>query len=144
MSMSPKELRQFVFVFGSNRSGIHGAGAAAHAHRHLGAPWKFGEGYHFDSESRRKTYALPTKGFQIEELTVEEIQTHTQKFISFAHDHKGLNFQVTQVGCGLGGHTKEDIAPLFEYAAYEGSNCYFDKTWQSLLPSTAKFWGTHA
>lgn len=144
MAMSPKELRKLVFVFGSNLSGIHGAGAAAHAHQMLGAPWGYGEGYHFDSEKRRGTYALPTKGLNITFMTLDEVQTHTQKFMAFAHDHKGLKFQVTQVGCGLGGFTKEDIAPLFEYAAYEGSNCYFDQSWADLLPKEAKFWGTYA
>jgi len=33
-----------IFVFGSNRSGIHGAGAAAYAHKNLGAEWGVGEG----------------------------------------------------------------------------------------------------
>lgn len=143
MAMTPKELRKLVFVFGSNLSGIHGAGAAAHAHRFLGAPWGFGEGYHFDSDSRRGTYALPTKGLKIQDMTIDEIQPHTQKFMSFAYDHKGLKFQLTQVGCGLGGHVAEDIAPLFEYAAYEGSNVYFDSAWAEYLPKDAKFWGTH-
>jgi len=142
MVMTPQELQKLVFVFGSNLDGIHGAGAARYAFR-LGAPWGLGEGYHFDSKTRRGTYALPTKGHRIRLMNLDQVQTHIQRFMKFAYDHKDLQFQVTQVGCGLGGFSKKQIAPLFKDAAYEGSNCLFDESWKYLLPKTAKFWGTY-
>ena len=46
-----------IFVFGSNKSGIHGAGAAKYALEHKGAQWGIGEGIVGES------YALPTKGW---------------------------------------------------------------------------------
>lgn len=33
-----------VFVFGSNKQGMHGGGAAYFAHKHFGAEWGVGEG----------------------------------------------------------------------------------------------------
>lgn len=127
--------RNMIFVFGSNLSGIHGAGAAKAALRQ-GAQWGIGEGL------TGKCYALPTKGLNITFMSLEEVQVSIQKFTRFAYDNPGAHFMVTQVGCGLGGFTKEEIAPFFEYAAYEGSNCFFDTEWKDLLPDTAKFWGT--
>lgn len=127
-----------VFVFGSNLSGIHGAGAAKYAHQSLGFPWGIGKGlktgYH-----GKKSYALPTKGINIVEMNYAEVAGSVHNFIRFAKASPGLNFQVTQVGCGLGGFTKEDIAPLFKEAP---DNCFFDTEWKDLLPDTSRFWGT--
>jgi hypothetical protein len=124
-----------IFVFGSNKSGIHGAGAAKAALKR-GAQWGVGEGL------TGTCYALPTKGINITYISLDEVEEAVQRFMKFAHDNPGAHFMVTQVGCGLGGFTKEEIAPLFEHAAYEGSNCFFDTKWKDLLPKTAKFWGT--
>ena len=122
-----------IFVFGSNLSGIHGAGAAVYAHKHRGAEWGIGEG------PTGSCYALPTKGKKITFMSLDEVNEHVQKFISYARDNNHLDFQVTQVGCGLGGFTKEDIAPLFEFAPL---NCYFDSQWKNFLPEGFMFWGT--
>jgi hypothetical protein len=124
---------KMIFVFGSNRSGIHGAGAARFAAVHKGAKYGVGEG------PTGGCYALPTKGFNITQMTLDEVEAHVQEFISYARENPHQVFQVTQVGCGLGGFTKEDIAPMFEFAP---KNCYFDQMWKSLLPTTAQFWGS--
>jgi hypothetical protein len=131
--MEPIDTSKMIFVFGSNRSGIHGAGAARHAHLHRGAEWGVGEG------PTGTCYALPTKGYRITEISLDDVNAHVQNFISYARENDLLDFQVTQVGCGLGGFTKEDIAPLFEFAPL---NCYFDTAWKNYLPDGFMFWGT--
>jgi ribA/ribD-fused uncharacterized protein len=98
-----------IFVFGSNRAGIHGAGAARWAYRWCGAGWKIGEGLFNES------YALPTKDHQLNTLSLLEIKEHVDKFIECANQNPELDFFVTRVGCGLAGYTDADIAPLFEH-----------------------------
>lgn len=122
-----------IFVFGSNRAGVHGAGAARTARLKYGAILGKGEG------PMGMSYALPTKGFQIEMISLDEIREHVKKFIAHADDTPNRNFKVTQVGCGLGGHRAEDIAPMFRGAP---SNCYFDSAWKPYLRDTVKYWGT--
>lgn len=122
-----------IFVFGSNRSGIHGAGAAKYAHQQRGAEWGVGEG------PTGECYALPTKGFKIEELTLKEIGTHVENFLEFTEDFPN-DFQVTAVGTGLGGWTHADIAPMFLGAP---KNCQFDELWKPWLDQDgAVYWGT--
>ncbi|KAF1702935.1 A1S_2505 family phage non-structural protein [Pseudoxanthomonas kaohsiungensis] len=96
-----------VFVFGSNRLGIHGAGAALFAQRHRGALRGRGEGHHGQS------YALPTKDTPWASLQLEEVARHVATFIAYARAHPELRFQVTPVGCGLAGFSPEQVAPLF-------------------------------
>jgi hypothetical protein len=120
-----------IFVFGSNESGIHGAGAAAHAVR-LGALMGMGFG------PAGNTFAIPTKDWRIQTLSVSEIQAYVNRFIVYARFNPGHIFQVTRIGCGLAGLRDEVIAPLFHYAP---SNCRFDTAWQEFLPKK-EFWGT--
>lgn len=131
---SATNLSAMIFVFGSNRSGIHGAGAARYAFERRGAEWGIGEGL------TGTCYALPTKGHMIKYISLDEVADHVQKFILFARENDHLDFQVTQVGCGLGGFTKRDIAPLFQFAPL---NCYFDTAWKNDMPESFHFWGTH-
>lgn len=129
-----------IFVFGSNTEGRHGAGAARFAHDHLGAEWGVGEG------PTGKCYALPTKGYHLSEMTTAEIRGHVEEFFQYATNQLGSEritgvrtiFKVTQVGCGLGGHTADDIAPMFLSAP---SNCYFDLDWKKYLGDTFSYWG---
>lgn len=109
-----------IFVFGSNLAGIHGAGAAKHAHSSCGAVWGVGEGLTGNS------YALPTKDENIQTRHILEVATSIQQFIRFARKHPELSFKVTRVGCGLAGFTSEQIAPLFQKAP---KNCTFDPEW---------------
>lgn len=131
--------KYMVFVFGSNMSGIHGAGAAAYAHKKLGAPWGKGEGCYSGNDVPRFTYALPTKGYRIEPLQIQDIRAAVDRFIAFAMAEPNMKFQVTQVGCGLGGFTKEQIAPLFFDAPL---NCFFDEAWENILGDDFEYWGT--
>ena len=102
--------QQEIFVFGSNLSGIHGAGAARHALLHHGATMFQGIGLQGSS------YALPTKGVNISFMPLEDIGRHVAAFIDFAKIRPDLTFRVTRVGCGLAGFKDTDIAPLFTEA----------------------------
>lgn len=124
-----------IFVFGSNKAGIHGAGAARYAREHKGARMGIGEGI------TGNCYALPTKGFKIEMIPLAEVELAVIRFIEQAQFWygRGAQFQVTQVGCGLGGFTKEEIAPLFTKAP---DNCWFDNEWRPILGERFRYWGT--
>lgn len=126
---------KFIFVFGSNTHGIHGAGAAKHAFNFYGAAWGVGEGRFGLS------YALPTKYEPYENMPLGEVQVSIVKFMDYAAHHPELKFHITQIGCGRAGYTKEQIAPLFT-ALPVLPNCYFDEAWKLLMPKVANYWGT--
>jgi len=126
-----------IFIFGSNLSGIHGAGAARFAREHKGAVLGVGEGM------TGQSYALPTKGINISFMDIDTVHKHVQRFLKYSYDTKEVHdFQVTRVGTGLSGFRDEDIAEMFHYVAYPESNCFFDIAWRPFLPDGAKFWGT--
>lgn len=111
--MSPRLTRlppDHVFVFGSNRRGVHGAGAARDAAEHFGAEPGVGEGL------RGQSYALPTKDVRIRTLSIADIRTHVDRFLAFAASRRDLTFVLTPVGCGLAGYSPDQIAPLFRDA----------------------------
>jgi len=131
-----------IFVFGSNKAGIHGAGAARYAYQQLGAVWGVGEGLTGGGpDDFPMCYALPTKGWKIEKIPLEEVANSVTRFIEVAEYWalRGGEFKVTQVGCGLGGFRKEQIAPLFKAAP---DNCFFDEEWKPILGDRFKYWGT--
>ena len=115
-----------IFVFGSNLSGRHGAGAARHAFMHHGAIMGQGMGLQGNS------YALPTKGVNISFMPLEDIGRHVAAFISFAQIRPDLTFRVTRVGCGLAGFKDEEIAPLFR-GALGLSNVRLPKGWRHYI-----------
>jgi hypothetical protein len=96
-----------IFVFGSNLAGRHGKGAALYAYQERGAIYGQGKGLQGTS------YAIPTKGRQMERLGVAEIRYHVQEFLRFARRTPEFTFEVTPIGCGLAGYRPRDIAPLF-------------------------------
>jgi hypothetical protein len=110
-----------IFVFGSNRAGIHGAGAAMTAHKLYGALWGLGEGFAGNS------YALPTKDEHIETLPLDAVAEHVARFIEVATCRPDLYFFVTRIGCGLAGFTDEQITPLFRDAPM---NCELPEGWR--------------
>ena len=90
-----------IFVFGSNASGHHGAGAAAQAQRDFGAVWGEGHGLHGES------YAIDTmSGLGV-------LEREIAAFVDFAETRPELTFLVTEIGCGIAGYTPADVAPLF-------------------------------
>lgn len=102
-SLAPNE----VFVFGSNRGGIHGAGAAKTALK-WGARWNVGEGH------EGQTYALSTKDAKIKTLSLREIQINVDRYLRYATKHPELTFLTTAIGTGLAGFSAKDIAPMFK------------------------------
>jgi len=108
------EVETRIFVFGSNLAGRHGAGAALFAHKNRGAI--YGQGIGLQGQS----YAIPTLDEKLRQLPLEAIGGHVRDFLAFAVLHPKMRFQVTPIGCGLAGFTREQIAPLFDYAPF---NC---------------------
>jgi hypothetical protein len=96
-----------IFVFGSNRAGRHGKGAALYARQHHGAIRGQGEGRQGNS------YAIPTKDSYLNTLTLDAIRKHVETFIAYAKNNPQETFQLTAIGCGLAGYRPEQIAPMF-------------------------------
>lgn len=96
-----------VFVFGSNKLGMHGAGAALTAKQQFGAVYGVGEGM------RGTSYAIPTKKTPYISLPIDEVRQAVERFIVFAREHDEFEFYLTRVGCGLAGFKDEEIAPMF-------------------------------
>lgn len=99
-----------IFVFGSNLSGIHGAGAAKIAVDNFGAVYGKGIGMYGNS------YAIPTKDENVMTLPLSKIEVYVNDFIKFAEQNPKYNFIVTKIGCGLAGFLVRNIAPLFKDA----------------------------
>ena len=123
-----------IFVFGSNESGVHGAGAAAYAVAHHGAI--YGQGFGLQGNS----YAIPTKDYHIETLPIHKIVVYVDRFLLDAQMNPEVIFDVTRIGCGLAGYTDADIAPLFVKAS---ENCYFPSEWLSILGSEFNYHNLH-
>jgi len=96
-----------VFVFGSNESGIHGAGAARLANEKFEA--RMGQGFGFQG----KCFAIPTKDWSINALPINIINFYVERFLHFASKSPDSIFLVTKIGMGLASLTLEEIAPLF-------------------------------
>ena len=111
------------FVFGSNKAGRHGKGAALAALKNYGAVYGQGEGPQGDS------YAIPTKGFRLEALPLNVIAGGVARFIVYASEHPETSFFVTRIGCGLAGYTDKQIAPLFKGAP---DNCQLPLGWKDI------------
>jgi hypothetical protein len=115
-------VEQAVFVFGSNRQGIHGAGAAWFASRYRGAQAGQGEGLSGQS------YALPTKHTPHDSSPdLDLLRESVARFLDFAQARPWLSFLVTRVGCGLAGFTDAQVAPLFAQAP---ANCFLPGIWR--------------
>lgn len=95
-----------VFVFGSNESGIHGAGAARLAFDKFGAKWGQGLGH------TGQAFAIPTKDWKVQSLPTGVIGMYFGRFLAYAKARPKLKFFVTKIGCGLAGLDVADIAPL--------------------------------
>jgi hypothetical protein len=98
-----------IFVFGSNREGRHGKGAALFAKLYHGALQGYPEGLQGDS------YAIITKELRpwVAKVTLADVKAGVDRFIEFANTHKYLEFIVTPIGTSLAGFTISQIAPLF-------------------------------
>lgn len=106
MNFTPENITELgpdeVFVFGSNLAGHHTGGAARTAMRLFGAEWGQGVGM------QGRSYAIPTM-----HGGPDTIKPYVDQFIDLAREWDQTTFYVTRVGCGIAGHTDEEIAPLF-------------------------------
>lgn len=128
------EYHQECFVFGSNESGAHGAGAALEAYRKYGARYGFSYGHWGES------FAIPTKDQSIaRSLDLTQIRMYVDGFIAYAMGRPEIKFKVTRIGCGLAGLEDRDIAPMFRFAP---SNCFFDEAWKPWMQKNTNYWGT--
>ena len=109
-----------IFVFGWNRAGRHGRGAAKLAHQKFGARYGIGDGF------SGRSYGIPTKGRKLEVLSLGEIAVAVHRFLRFACKNEHLTFVVTKIGCGLAGLREKDIAPMFTGAP---SNVVLPEGW---------------
>jgi len=120
----PQVHRDYVFVFGSNISGIHGAGAALVAKKVFGAEQFVGVG------KTGNSYAIPTKDKRIKVLPLNTIIKYIEQFKEFTHSQPNLKFWITRVGCGLAGYHDTQIASLFKGC---NTNCVFAQEWKPYL-----------
>lgn len=104
--------RRVIFVFGSNRQGRHGKGAALEARQKHGAIYGQAEGLQGNS------YAIITKELRkwMPKVTFEEVAVGVKKFLQFAECYYDWQFEVTPIGCGLAGFHPAQIALLFRNA----------------------------
>ncbi|MCI1779952.1 MAG: hypothetical protein LKI53_08360 [Bacteroidales bacterium] len=116
-SLAPDE----IFVFGSNKDGMHGGGAARIAYLKFGAVMGQGTGL------QGKSYGIPTM-----QGGTDKIKPYVDEFIKFATEHPELKFLVTRIGCGIAGFREKDIAPLFEKAATVKNIYLPDSFWKIL------------
>ena len=108
------------FVFGSNLSGKHGAGAARLAREWRGAQNGIGEGATGDA------YAIPTKDHELHTLPLPRIRAAVDTFLQYAGAHPEIPFQITRIGCGLAGYSDTEIAPFFDSVP---ANSYLPGVW---------------
>jgi hypothetical protein len=99
----------WIFVFGSNLAGRHGAGAAKVARDKFGAQYGVGRGI------TGNAYAIPTKDEDFNVRSLSDIASSVERFAYYVHeDYKpDHSFWMTRIGCGLAGYDDSQIAPLF-------------------------------
>lgn len=126
------ELRENqVFVFGSNLSGIHGAGAARMAHNKFGAEWGIGEGL------TGRCYAFPTKAHDVATpLTWTQMRVKMSAFWTTVDANPAKDFFVTEVGTGLAGQPHLHMALLFSPALLR-HNVYLSARWWRIISEVA-------
>lgn len=110
-----------IFVFGSNKEGMHYGGSARFA-LNFGAVFGIGEGL------CGNTYAVPTMG------TLEETAAAVTRMIETAIATPDLTYLVTAIGCGIAGYTPEEIVPMFQ-GAINVQNIHLPVTFWQILNS---------
>jgi hypothetical protein len=95
-----------IFVFGSNRAGIHGAGAALYAATHFGAVRGVGEGL------TGRSYALPTKRADFSVCSLPEIKLSLNILAESAKENQPYIFYLTRIGQGYAGLQEKVIKQL--------------------------------
>jgi hypothetical protein len=97
-----------IFVFGSNRHGHHGAGAAKWALEHAGAC------YGQPCGGQGQSYAITTKDYDLTPLRLDFVRWGVQGLLAEALKRPDLTFYVTPIGCGYARRTPDQIRPFFK------------------------------
>lgn len=118
-----------VFVFGSNMNGAHIGGAARIAYDQYGAIWGYAEGRYGHS------YAIPTLDKDFNKVTEEQLEDSIDTFLEHVMNHKGTDFLLTKIGCGIAGWEVEDVKRIFWQAAQRTTTTF---THSSSLPTNLK------
>lgn len=105
------------FVFGSNLNGHHLGGAAKLAYEDFGAIWGNGWGSQGVGHDF-KSYAIPTLGFQMEKLSLEEIKRHLDDLVMVAEWCPEKEFLLTPIGTGIAGNTLDEIKSILPKLPY--------------------------
>jgi len=111
-----------IFVFGSNKAGIHGKGAALYALKNYGAV--YGQGFGLWGNS----YAIPTKGYNLEPMEYDDIELSIREFLNFAEVNPDMIFEFTPVGCGLAGHDPKRVLHTLKFYGCSG-NVLLSNSW---------------
>ncbi len=144
ISLKPNE----VFVFGSNLSGFHGAGAAGFAtFNKKGNIWREfdydkwpngkkgkwnikGVGWGYQEGEIGKSYAIPTvkKPGEKRSMPLIHIRLHIETFNAFSKAMSHLSFYVAQgPGGNLNGYSTEELQKIwFDYIGWP-ENVYFSE-----------------
>lgn len=104
-----------IFVFGSNKAGQHGGGAAKQAHESFGAEWGVGEGLTGYRKSSPKCYAFPTLDENYKKLSEEELKESVVKLCNVANENRDKIFLLTKVGTGIANYDEKFIDSLFQF-----------------------------
>jgi hypothetical protein len=117
-----------IFIFGSNKQGRHGKGAA------LTAKNKFGAIYGKPRGLQGNSYAIVTKELRnnYPPVDIKEVKNEVDTFVQFVKDNQNLTFYVTEIGCNLANFTPEEIAPLFKECK-ELKNVYLPERFLNIL-----------
>ena len=110
-----------IFVFGSNKEGLHGGGAARIAYEEFGAEWGVGVGM------TGQCYAISTM-----DGCIDIIRKHVDDFTAYAKAHPELTFLVTRIACGIAGWRDSEIAPLFKEASTLDNVTLPEEFWDAL------------
>lgn len=129
-----------VFVFGSNLTGFHGAGAAGFACRDDAKntwrkdPWflnamkspvgstdrigkwaVYGQGRGFQMGTDGNSYGIDTIKIpgQKRSTPLSDIKEQIEELVMFADENKEMTFLVTKIGSALAGYTVSEIRELF-------------------------------
>lgn len=112
-----------VFVFGSNLAGRHGLGAALYARQNHGAIYGQAVGRQGNS------YAIPTKDAMFNPLPLGTIGDYVRGFFDYAADHPEEEFELTPIGTGLAGYSKDQIWPLIDPHFDKAVNVILSESW---------------
>lgn len=116
--------KKAILVFGSNLAARHGGGAAKLAEDKYGASRSIAEG------RSGRSYAVPTKDFEIETLPLRKVRGYVSNLLKYILENPDEVFFMTRIGCVLAGYKDKDIAPMFIGAP---TNIDFPEEWKEFL-----------